>query len=246
MILELDIGNSRIKWRLLETPKSGILSKGLLLNLDEFKARFVNQQSITKVRIASVREDDFLAEMTGWIKQRWSIKAEVAQVVRDCNGLRIGYEDLTRLGVDRWLAMLAAYEDSQTACMVVDCGTAVTLDIIDATGEHIGGYIVPGVQLLPKALANNTAIRLSDFEPDYILALGNSTGEAVYNGALSMLVAFIEKTIAQESTQNQGDSEYPVYLTGGDADLICQHLAPIKMEIKVIPGLVFDGLSIAL
>ena len=246
MILELDIGNSRIKWRLLESPKSGVLSKGRVSNLNELKARFVNQHSITKVRIANVREDYFLTELIGWVDQQWSVGADVAQVVRNCNGLKVGYEDLTRLGVDRWLAMLAAYEDSQTACMVVDCGTALTLDKIDATGQHLGGYIVPGVQLLPKALVNNTGISLSDFDPKHSLELGNSTDAAVYNGALFMLIAFIEKAITQEVTPKQDAAGYTVYLTGGDADLICQFLAPIKMNIKVIPGLVFDGLSIAL
>jgi len=246
MILDLDIGNSRIKWRLLESPDSGVLSKGLTSNLAELKARFVNQHSITKVRVSSVRDREFLAQLTDWVQQKWKLGTEVAIVARSCHGLKVAYEDMTSLGVDRWLAMLAAYGDAQSACMVVDCGTALTIDSIDPAGQHLGGIIVPGLRLLPKALTDYTGIRLTESDPDYSLTLGKATDEAVYNGALALLIALIEKTITQESASRSDSSEYTVFFTGGDADLIFQFLSPLAVRTKVIPGLVFDGLSIAL
>ena len=246
MILEMDVGNSRIKWRLLESLGSGVMSKGIALNLEELKVRFVNQRVITKVRIASVSDTEFITQLSSWLQQRWDIVPEIAQVVRNCQGLKVAYQDLTKLGVDRWLVMLAAYKDSESACMVVDCGTALTIDMVDNTGQHLGGFIVPGVRLSIKALTASTGIKLSQADPEFGLSLGNSTDEAVYNGALTMLVAFIEKIVTKESETRSGDGKYRVYFTGGDADLICQFLALTTIDIKVIPGLVFDGLTIAL
>ncbi|MDP1069535.1 type III pantothenate kinase, partial [Klebsiella pneumoniae] len=62
-----------------------------------------------------------------------------------------------RMGVDRWLAMLAAWQRVGQSCWVVDCGSAITLDLLDAEGRHQGGYILPGLRLMQQSLLGNTA-----------------------------------------------------------------------------------------
>ncbi|MBL4821854.1 MAG: type III pantothenate kinase [Gammaproteobacteria bacterium] len=245
MILELDIGNSRIKWRLLGSASANV-SSGVLLNPAELKDKFTGQISIEKVRIACVRDNNTLAEVREWVRQKWRIEAEVAKVVRRCQGLKVSYVDLSRLGVDRWLAMLAAFRDSRTACMVVDCGTALTVDMIDSSGQHQGGYIVPGIRLMLETLTRNTSIKLTEPPQVYETTPGNSTEAAVYNGTLKMLVALIEKAFLEASAGLPAEEVCEVYLTGGDAGRISCFLADSGLPVKIVPDLVFDGLSVAL
>ncbi len=120
-------------------------------------------------------------------------------------GVTIRYSDPSRLGVDRWLAMLAAHAASTKACLVVDCGTALTIDKLTASGEHCGGYIIPGLALMRRSLEENTRIRLNkEFEAGGV-ALGHSTDEAVYHGSLAAAVALIRAKF-EESSQERKSS----------------------------------------
>ena len=72
-------------------------------------------------------------------------------------GVTNSYRQPRRLGVDRWVAMIGAWSEFESSCLVVDAGTAVTIDAIDDTGQHLGGQILPGVALMARALASNTS-----------------------------------------------------------------------------------------
>ena len=230
MILDLDIGNTRIKWRLLDADDS-VYSNGVASSLAELLAVAVEQHRVTRVRVACVRGGDLLAEVTESLAKDWQISVETAQVRRECQGVSVAYEDLTRLGVDRWLAMLAAYRDAGGACVVVDCGTAMTVDLISVEGRHIGGYILPGLRLIPDALTSNTAIVMQG-EPGWGLEPGNSTEEAIYHGALLMLVSLLEKTVVGELSRGSGKTAPVVYLTGGDAALLGGISRPAEYHLE--------------
>jgi type III pantothenate kinase len=249
MILDLDIGNTRIKWRLLDTGGFGY-SEGVAANLVELFDATVSRHSVGRVRVACVRGGKLLDELIRLLAENGQLQVEVAKVQRQCQGLSVAYEELDRLGVDRWLAMLAAFRDADGACVVVDCGTAVTVDLVEADGRHQGGYIVPGLRLMPDALTRNTAIRLTG-EPAWGLEPGNSTEDAIYHGALKMLVSLLELTVASElSGLSVSRDELPtVYLTGGDAPLIARFArfqSLPKASLKQVEGLVFQGLALAL
>jgi type III pantothenate kinase len=244
MILDLDIGNTRIKWRLLESGGTGH-SEGAASDLAELLNVTVSRHPVERVRIACVRGGELLDELIGSLAGDWQLQAEVAQVQRQWQGLSIAYQDLDRLGVDRWLAMLAAFRDADGACMVVDCGTAVTIDLVDADGRHKGGYIVPGLRLMSDALTRNTAIRLTD-EPDWGLEPGHSTEDAIYHGALKMLLSLLEQTVASELSGLPGNELPTVYLTGGDAPLVVRFQSLPNVPLKQVEGLVFQGLELAL
>jgi type III pantothenate kinase len=123
----------------------------------------------------------------------------------------------------------------------VDAGTAFTVDVVDASGLHRGGYIIPGLKLMRSSIEQNTAIRL---DPDYSFmaeSLGHSTEEAVFNGTLTALVATINMQVGFVSSElNQCGK---VYFSGGDAGLLHKHAAIPESEI--VPSLVFEGLAIA-
>ncbi|MCB1672455.1 MAG: type III pantothenate kinase [Gammaproteobacteria bacterium] len=244
MILELDIGNSRIKWRLLDsagrTQSTGIAEQPKQL-LDVTLAG----QAIQRVRVSCVRPGELLSELTRDLAETRGIAVEIARVQRHCQGVTVAYQDLSRLGVDRWLTLLAAFRSSGGAAIIVDCGTAVTVDLLDDHGNHQGGYIVPGLKLGPAALTRDTAIRLSA-TPQWGLEPGNSTEEAIYHGALIMLTALLEKVVSRELGRLTTEQSPAVILTGGDAALIGRYLNLGQTTIQQMPELVFDGLGIAL
>lgn len=244
MILDLDIGNSRIKWRLSDTA-SGLLKSGVASGLADLLQATVEQHQVKRVRAACVRGGDLLNETTHRLARDWQLMAETAQVRRECQGLTVTYADLGRLGVDRWLAMLAAFRDAKGGCVVVDCGTAMTVDLINSEGRHLGGYIVPGLNLLATTLTQNTAIELHG-EPVWGLQPGNSTEEAIYHGALQMLIALLEKTLTRQLASLSANKPPVLYLTGGDAPVLDDFLDLQDVTLKQMDDLVFQGLALAL
>jgi|TARA_B110000238_G_scaffold187252_1_gene217192 type III pantothenate kinase len=135
--------------------------------------------------------------------------------------------------------MLAAYRRAGGACMVIDSGTALTIDVVDAQGLHLGGHIIPGLRLMYGSLESNTAIRLSDNYSAYSQSLGHSTDEAVFNGTVTALLATIKQQ--SESLARVGDVE--IYFAGGDAELL-HGLAGLDRS-EIVTSLVFDGLDVA-
>ena len=111
-------------------------------------------------------------------QQLWGITPEVALVQRGVAGVKPSYSDLSRLGVDRWLAMLAAFSVTQSECVVMSAGSALTADWLDASGNHLGGVIAPGYARLVESLHRDLAqvLRTSQLSPiEFSDELGVST-----------------------------------------------------------------------
>lgn len=240
MILELDVGNTRIKWRLLD-EQSGLASElAFAQNHAELFAALLAVPLPRMVRMSSVRGGESNDEIEEWVNNQWSLPVHIARVVRACGGVRNQYQDQTRLGVDRWLAMLAAFRKAAGTCVIIDSGTALTIDVIDKQGLHQGGYITPGRQLMHKSLEQNTRIRLSEqLDPDS-LELGNSTNSAVRNGTLAAQVSLINEVVAEVLAL---DASTRVFFAGGDAELLAKQ--SIAQEFEIVASLVLDGLAIA-
>jgi len=240
VILELDIGNSRIKWRQKSLQQGDSSTEGIYQDLEEFFAAASRQKKPKVFRFCSVREQSVTDILIQWSRDHWGLEPQVAEVSRVCGGVTVNYPDISRLGVDRWLAMLAGFNTANGACLIVDCGTAFTLDSISPEGVHLGGFILPGLNLMQQSLTANTGIRLSSPTKPASIDLGNSTDEAVLNGSLASLVAIIEKQVTQLSRLS-GDAR--LYFTGGDAAML-EQLTEYERS-GIIPGLVLDGLAIA-
>lgn len=108
-------------------------------------------------------------------------------------GVRNGYRKPQQLGVDRWLAMLAAFHLPQRATgqslCVVDCGTALTLDVLDATGRHLGGYIAPGLTAMREMLNQKLAhIDIKPTDPGAVKVLADNTADGVARGCAQVLL----------------------------------------------------------
>ena len=250
MILELDMGNTRSKWRLrqagqyaLENAADNAYNEGVANSLSELLDQFAQLPEPEQLRIASVRKDESVQAVSRWCQDRWSLKPGLAVVSASCSGVSNSYEDPGRMGVDRWLALLAAFNYAKSACIVVDAGTALTIDAVDEAGKHLGGYILPGLSMMLDSLENNTGIRLQKRQFDADVGLGTNTESAVLNGSLALAVALIEKTVSNLKAEN---SQLLVIMSGGDAPLLQEALPELlDIGVEIHPSLVLDGLALA-
>ena len=142
------------------------------------------------------------------------------------------------MGVDRWLAVVAAYHQFHQPCVVVDIGSAITVDIVDGSGQHLGGYIVPGIRMMRQSLYRGTNKVKVALEGHDGIGPGKSTVQAVSQGGLLMVKAMIEY-VAKDLVV--AGLVVPVVITGGDA----AHLVDVLVgEVHHVPELVLDGLAI--
>jgi len=139
-----------------------------------------------------------------------------------------------QLGVDRWLALLASRARGLQPCVVVDAGSATTIDVLDAAGEHLGGYILPGAAMMEQAVLGGTAIRPAAAEGGG-QGLPQGTAEAIREGALQSQVALVERVRG-----GLGDAA-PVVLGGGAADPLAARLASPVLRVE---QLVLEGLAV--
>lgn len=244
MILELDCGNSFIKWRVLDPAgQGGILGAGIATEADGLLAELLSLPvTIYKCRLVSVRSDSETDLLVGAIARSLGVEVLCAAPSEKLGGVTNGYKDFQRLGLDRWLAIVGAYQLCHGPCVVIDLGTAVTVDLIDESGKHLGGYIAPGMSLLTAQLRTHTKRILYD-EQEAKAALsdvapGRSTSEAVERGCLKMLHSYIESQIDSAAHYLGGQPE--VFVTGGDVSLLAK-----RRPVKKVPDLVFKGLAIA-
>lgn len=245
MILELDCGNSLIKWRVLSAGAGKYLVGGvvdsdgaLLQALSE-----VAGLSLVACRMVSVRSETETSALAEMLESGFGVAVLRAQPAQMLGGVRNGYEEYTRLGLDRWLAVVGAYRLSGGACLVLDLGTAITADFVTADGEHLGGYICPGLPLMRNQLRTHTRrIRYDDVAAELALQglqPGRSTVEAVERGCTLMLRGFVLAQV--ELARERFGVDFKVYLTGGDSGLAREVLP----QAQLVSDLVFIGLALA-
>ena len=226
--LDIDMGNSRTKWRF--GGSVGALPSPEVPALDLEPSR---------VRVATVlRNRDVLGRR---IADRYGVVAEFAATAPELGGVRCGYPDPARLGVDRWLGVVAAWRIGGGPVIVISAGTAATVDFVDANGRHEGGHIGPGLRLLRDVLGRKTADVRPRRSVESCTVPGTDTETAVSSGTFLMLTAFAEAAIKGFAARHGYDAQ--VFLTGGDADLLADGLS---MPVRCEPHLVLDGLEIAL
>ena len=182
--------------------------------------------------LSSVADRKHTQQLVEALAARWACPIEVVSVARFQQHLPTRYAT-DQLGVDRWLAMLGCWARCHSACLVVDCGTAITLDLVAADGVHLGGYILPGLGLMQQALLRATAIRVPD-SGSSTSELPTDTVSAINRGAQAGVVALIDKMLAQSG------EEVGLFIGGGDA----RSLSPlVSREHAIVEQMVLLGLS---
>lgn len=245
MILELDCGNSFIKWRVLLADALSVFAEGVV-DTDHAlveSLRALAGLELKHCRLVSVRTSEETDNLVSVLVDAFGVTIARAVPAREMAGVRNGYEEFERLGLDRWLAMLGGFHLAAGACLVLDFGTAVTADFIAFDGEHLGGFICPGMSLMRNQLRTHTRrIRYDDISAERALASllpGRTTVEAVERGCSLMLRGFVLTQL--ELARSCWGEDFMVFLTGGDADLV----SGIVPQGRVVPDLVFVGLAMA-
>lgn len=199
MDLLVDIGNSRVKWGYNDIR----LEPGVpVIHQDsDFEARLFSTwralpKSPQRMAISCVASNPVLDQVKTIALDLWpSLSIIQAHSVAEAYGVRNAYEFPEKLGVDRWLCLIAARHYWSEPVCIVDCGTAITIDVMDRNGCHLGGLICPGLTLMKQSLSNGTAnLQLS--AQSGLPVLARNTSDAIDNGALYAVIGMIKSVIA--------------------------------------------------
>lgn len=240
MILLVDMGNTRTKWRLTDGRESigqGFIASGTpFASLDNALGNYYER--IERVLVASVLGQDIENQFTHWCQEFVGVDAEFIQSQADAYGICSAYSEAHLLGVDRWLSLICAFERMGGPCVVVTCGTAITVDLINTSGKHFGGYIAPGICSLFDVLNRNAHLINVEMQPFKLdLAPGCNTRSAVQGAVTAMLVGLVDNAVSQFRSLAQVQ-EVDVIISGGDGE----RLLPLLANAKFVPDLVLDGL----
>ncbi|MCL4781228.1 MAG: type III pantothenate kinase [Gammaproteobacteria bacterium] len=252
MKLLLDVGNSSLKWacssagELVNRGQAPHRNRDLAVALE---LALQDKPRPDEVRVANVAGPAAAALIRDAMAARFGIAPVFARSRDSAHGLRNGYRDPGQLGIDRWLAMSAAWQKFPGPLCVVDAGTAVTVDIIAADGRHAGGLIVPGLALMAAALRRETGdldrAAGPDFERDLHetrlqdrYSLGLDTAGGIRLGAIRSLVALIADCLAGAGGADGGAK---LVITGGDGARLAGWLGRPDAHL---PDLVLAGLAL--
>ncbi|MEQ1557648.1 MAG: type III pantothenate kinase [Methyloglobulus sp.] len=237
MNLLVDMGNSRLKWGISNGLDivQGIPIANTQINLNTLAQLWREIPSPEKIAVSCVSTGTLFDQVLLAANTLWpQISVFRAKSVASALGVTNAYQEPGKLGVDRWLCMVSAYQNFQKALCIVDCGTAITVDLVDVSGKHLGGLISPGLNLMKESLAKRTAyLKLPD--ATYPFGLAVKTDAAIHNGTLSAACGMIEYIL-----KNQPDT-LQLIVTGGDAQVVASHL---YREAFIDPDLVLRGLAL--
>ncbi|NNC98677.1 MAG: type III pantothenate kinase [Gammaproteobacteria bacterium] len=239
MVLLFDIGNTRLKWALCnagQIVESGVHDSAQICrqNLTDWLAELPKPQSIWISCVGKDAQSEFLS---AWLLTHFALQAVVVGVTDSACGIRNGYLDHERLGVDRWLAAIGARTlVSSGDVIVVDAGTAITIDWLSRDNVYEGGVILPGANLVHDVLEGQTAgIAASQADTDNII--GKTTGECVNSGIIYGLAGAVERIVNEMQKTIQQPAS--IVLTGGGADMLW---SKVNLPAVVEQNLVFIGL----
>lgn len=244
MILEMDMGNTRIKWRIRD---GGIkLSQGFvgteesLTSLSGVLNPYLG--AIQSVLVVSVVGDQLEQKLVAWSIASLGVRPQFVRTGFICGAVRNGYHEPLMLGADRWLAINAAYRLTMDTCVVISFGTATTLDLLASDGEHLGGFIAPGFGLMLATLTSAAReVRLESSSSELSLSPGITTTDAVYSAIAAMLTGLIDNGVRQLRAHSC-DVECQIVFTGGDAE----RFLPFYPQARLVPDLVLDGIACVL
>ncbi len=169
-------------------------------------------EALEYILIASVREDQQTQQLIQQIEP-FCQNLFISETSAVSAGVRCAYADPSKLGIDRWLGLLAGYNKQHTSA-IIDIGSAITVDVVNSKGNHLGGHIIPGEKLIKgslkltgKVFAEVREDNQSDFK------LGSTTGECVDFGIQQLIEGYLRRVVLE--LVNQYQVENWIFAGGG-------------------------------
>ena len=242
MILVADLGNSRIKWGVCEQgtlQDCGGLSYGSGTLRRDLNFAWAAIEEPKLLMYCAVAPESLVAEFEDCVTSRWKREPERLKATRAAHGVRCAYRNPGQLGADRWAALVAARHMAPEGAVVVDCGTTITVDAVDHTGQHLGGVILPGLWLMRRSLAEGTG-RIGRVDDGVIDMMTRDTSGAVATGTVIGAAAGVDRAVNEYLARLGPDAR--CLITGGEADIV---MSRSRTAFQVWPDLVLRGLWIA-
>lgn len=247
MILLVDAGNTRLKWARLAADAGGPHEVHAAQHRDvpagDWQGALVATGGTPRrILVGNVAGPALAAELARFARAAWGVEPEFVAATRAAAGVVSAYARTDTLGVDRWLGMIAARHAAPTPCVVVNAGTAFTVDLVDGDGRHRGGCIVPGTRLMREALYARTSdvgAHAAQVGAAVVDGYGVSTAGCVEQGARLALAALADR--AGRDLERLAGAPGRTLVTGGDA---AELLPLLARSAEHVPDLVLRGLAV--
>lgn len=238
--LLIDHGNTRMKWVLARSGQIDINTAGSG-SLEDLVRCFQSPAVIgpQTVMISSVADSGQVEELESFCASRWALSPWLLSSLARQGEVNNAYDDPSKLGVDRWLAIVGAVAHHGKPIVIWDLGTAATLDAVDENGQHLGGMIYPGPVTMLNALRNETLLNAPSRLVDAATGPGNSTRECIENGVLAAQVGALNQFVRNVAKSMSGKPGLVV--TGGAAPEL---LPMLDFDHVHDPWLVFRGMLV--
>lgn len=239
--LLVDIGNSRVKWAVAEDGgwRVGTPFPSAPATLaDQLDRHWLALTPPGALYVANVAGAGIAGTLGAWVARHWRVPVHFARAEAQAQGVTNGYQRPEQLGVDRWVGLLALRREYPLPAALVDCGTALTFDLLDGDGRHLGGLIAPGPATMRRVLLRETH-GVREVERQTPGFLGRDTAAGVAGGVIRACAGLVEKSLVEAAGLVGG---VPILvLAGGDAAELGRCLA---IPYRLAPDLVLRGLSI--
>ncbi len=259
-ILLVDAGNSSIKWAFLQNHSLSVQQREFYRRQEPVQVfeNLIrkNQDSCDAVVMVSVLGDKF-KQAASHLAKKYSLKFLQVKSQKFLAGITNAYTEPHKLGADRLLAMIAAYhlnnkrQTDRKACIIIDSGTATTIDAVDPQGNHLGGLILPGVDLCSRSLLQNTQQLQAWAEPENQMkrqasVFSSNTADAIANASIYGLAGAIEHICLKMEKQIKASDNFAVnsinkFICGGAAEFLLPYL---DGEYQLEKNLLMQGLQI--
>jgi type III pantothenate kinase len=241
--LLVDIGNSRVKWATLDGGGLGAQQASSYAGWtqDDWRRSLFSVSGIDDVIVASVSETPSAA-LDSAAALAIGRRATFVSTSGMAAGVRNAYRDPRLLGVDRWLAVIAGHATTQRHCCIADVGTAATFDAVTESGEHLGGFIIPGPGLMVRSLHGGTADLAGHSAASGgsgAAPLADNTRDAIERGCRLAVAALIDRGVAD--VEARLGAQATLLLTGGAAGAVAPLL---RSPATPVPDLVLRGLAV--
>jgi type III pantothenate kinase len=241
MRLLLDLGNTRLKWAV--AAASGWSARGAVAWDEDVAAALSSAWQALgrpdRVLGASVVDAAREAQLEALVKEAFARDIAWVRTPAEGCGVRNAYAEPHRLGVDRFLAMVAAHATGHAPCVLAGIGTALTLDALTADGQHLGGLIAPGPLLMQQSLLGAT-VRVRPEHPGAIRDVADNTADAVASGCWQAVAALVERFAKNIASQHPNGAQR-LLLDGGDAPAL---LPLLGLPAEVAADSVLRGLLV--